>query len=226
MLLLLSTPETTATAMTIPTFHRQQSALTHGCTLIIGPLSMSFNKLCAGRVSTILVQACFAVPTVIIPNTVLQPPLLQPFLTVLQQHLQAAGVIGIHEPTAAALQQQYIQHLYQDISSSSSLSSCSKGNLQQQPADGAALLRDSCNWVPSAAAAATVSGGSSGASSDILDSLPLPTRALLGAIVDHLQQHFARPEVRARPVLSALSSVILWLICYSVPSMLQSWTQS
>lgn len=38
-----------------------------------------------------MLQACFGVPTLIIPNTVLQPPLLQPFLEVLQQHLIAAG---------------------------------------------------------------------------------------------------------------------------------------
>lgn len=36
-------------------------------------------------------QACFGVPTLILPNSVLQPPLLQPFLEVLQQHLKAAG---------------------------------------------------------------------------------------------------------------------------------------
>eukprot|EP00878_Enallax_costatus_P010954 GHUV01011442.1.p1 GENE.GHUV01011442.1~~GHUV01011442.1.p1 ORF type:complete len:244 (+),score=77.65 GHUV01011442.1:1454-2185(+) len=148
-------------------------------------------------------QACFAVPTVIIPNTVLQPPLLQPFLAVLQQHLKAAGVTDIHVPTAAAVQQQYTQHLYQDLSSSDSgSSSCSKVGSQQLAADGAALLQQSCNWLPTAAAAAASAAGADSSSSsssvvtDTLGGLPLPTRALLGALVDHLQQHFARPEVR------------------------------
>eukprot|EP00775_Hariotina_reticulata_P006614 gene6614-6842_t len=35
-------------------------------------------------------RACVAVPTIIVPNTVLQPPLLQPFMAVLQQHLKLA----------------------------------------------------------------------------------------------------------------------------------------
>ncbi len=36
-------------------------------------------------------QACFGVPTIIIPNSVLQPPLVEAFTQVLVQHLKAAG---------------------------------------------------------------------------------------------------------------------------------------
>lgn len=40
-------------------------------------------------------QACFGVPTLILPNSMLQPPLVQPFLRLLQQHLQAIGTLGL-----------------------------------------------------------------------------------------------------------------------------------
>lgn len=56
-----------------------QHCMSVRCTLQLGALSCS-------------PQACLAVPTIIVPSTVLEPPLLQPFLGVLQQHLQLAGM--------------------------------------------------------------------------------------------------------------------------------------
>ncbi|KAF6262107.1 hypothetical protein COO60DRAFT_690847 [Scenedesmus sp. NREL 46B-D3] len=50
-------------------------------------------------------QACFAVPTLVVPSSVLEPPLLQPFLEVLQQHLVLAGE-GATEHGSAAFPNQ------------------------------------------------------------------------------------------------------------------------
>lgn len=158
----------------------------------------------------VLLQSCLAVPTLIVPNTVLQPPLLQPFLAALLQHLQAAGVPNIHLPSQAALQQHYIKHLYQDLTDNTAGSSCQHAATQaaadhNASVDGAALLQQSCNWLPAAAAAAESGQITEGAHS----SLPLPIRALLAALVDHLKQHLAQPKVRtaARPEAVTIKAV-------------------
>jgi hypothetical protein len=57
-------------------------------------LSNCTSSACQHLVSVTLLlptQACFGVPTLIIPNSVLQWPLLLPFVKLLQQHLRAAG---------------------------------------------------------------------------------------------------------------------------------------
>jgi len=96
-----------------------------------------------------------AVPTIIVPNTVLEPPLLQPFMAVLQQHLKLAGVQGTRLPTHELLQKQYIQYLVHSHSSSSSSDILTAGSSRgwcSSPStnttrDGATLLQESCNWL-------------------------------------------------------------------------------
>lgn len=55
---------------------------------------------------------------------------------------------------------------------------------QNATADGTALLQETCHWLPAA-------------NEEAYSRLPVPTRALVEALTEHLEQHLARPKVRA-----------------------------
>uniref|UniRef100_A0A383W8C6 Sulfotransferase n=1 Tax=Tetradesmus obliquus TaxID=3088 RepID=A0A383W8C6_TETOB len=142
-------------------------------------------------------QACIAVPTVLLPSSVLEPPLLQPFLAVLQQHLSAAGVQGTHLPSQQLLQSQYIDHLSSaghhtaalpasncKGSATAAAAAAAGGGGPATPQDAAELLQDSCNWLPVQQQQQDTPGALE---------LPLPTQALLEALQQHLQETLAYP---------------------------------
>lgn len=139
-----------------------------------------------------VLQACFAVPTIIVPSSVLRPPLLQPFLAVLQQHLQLAGVQGTRLPSDELLQQQFVTHLHAARAPSSFC-----GSAGSNASAGSALLTEACIWLPPKPqpGSAGAVGGSSAAAADA-SLLPLPTRALLEVLHDWLATHLARPGPR------------------------------
>ncbi|WIA20981.1 hypothetical protein OEZ85_005318 [Tetradesmus obliquus] len=145
-------------------------------------------------------QACIAVPMLLLPSSVLEPPLLQPFLVVLQQHLSAAGVQGTHLPSQQLLQSQYIDHLSSaghhtaalpasnckgSATAAAAAAAAAGGGGPATPQDAAELLQDSCNWLPV----------QQQQQQDMLGALelPLPTQALLEALQQHLQETLAYP---------------------------------
>jgi hypothetical protein len=109
-----------------------------------------------------------------------------------------AGVQGTRLPPQQLLQQQYISHLSSTGHHSTALNSgclpvaadpkittaAAAPEGPSTPVDGAALLRDDCNWLPQMTQQQEETGSLQ---------LPLPTRALLDALRQHLQETLAHP---------------------------------
>lgn len=137
-------------------------------------------------------KACFGVPTLIIPNSVLQWPLLLPFVKLLQQHLRAAGVQGTRMPPPELMHEQFIAHMQQGANFTSHCTG------DQAAADGSTVDSDSllarpCYWLPpkpQSGSGAVQGGRPSGPDTSLL---PLPTQALLSALHDHLSQNLPQP---------------------------------
>jgi hypothetical protein len=103
-----------------------------------------------------------------------------------------AGVQGIHMPPQQLLQSQYIAHLSSagHLTAGLPASNCKSTAAAAAvgpgtPTDVAALLQDSCNWLPAQQQEGEQQPGAV--------ELPLPTRALLEALQQHLQETLAHP---------------------------------
>jgi hypothetical protein len=111
----------------------------------------------------------------------------------------AAGVQGTRIPAQQLLQQQYIRHLSSSGHHSTALETdclpvaadSSSAGAPEGPStlsDAAALLQDDCNWLPEMTQQQQQQQEGPGALQ-----LPLPTRALLDALRQHLRETLAHP---------------------------------
>lgn len=138
-------------------------------------------------------------PTLVVPSSVLQPPLVRPLLELLQQHLRLVGVGGTRLPPPQLLQQQFLDHLHR-ASDAGGRGFCG-GNGSDAAAAGGAdahahVLREApCAWLPpkprAGHAGALERGADAGADAG---QLPLPTRALLEVLHEHVAASFAAPH--------------------------------
>jgi len=104
-----------------------------------------------------------------------------------------AGVQGVQLPPQELLQQQYIQHLH--------IGTAYRGHCLHQVAvnistatAGAALLEEPCNWLPPKQFGHSAGALEEGAPAGDATMLPLPTRALLSVLHDHLTASLAQPS--------------------------------
>ena len=156
-------------------------------------------------------RACAAVPTVVVPASLLQwRAALPATASLVVRHLEAAGVSGLRRPPPNVLQRYYASFLPASTTSAAAgisgssaarlprpLVAGGSGTREASEAKFAALLADADAWLGPPSVAGSGNGnsasGGGGGGGGALPELPPAARALADALEAHLRATFVRP---------------------------------